>query len=57
VEGTSSGNIIKPGGWGHLVNTVKVNSAIPKGAKLKVYFWNKERKVLFLKNLFCRISR
>ena len=56
-EGTSSGNIIKPGGWGHLVNTVKVNSAIPKGAKLKVYFWNKERKVLFLKNLFCRISR
>ena len=45
------------GKWCPLINTLKVDSAIPKGAKLKVYLWNKDKKTMFLKNLSCKIYR
>ncbi len=44
-----------PGKWCRIINTLKIDTSIPKGAKLKVYFWNKDKKVLYLKNLYCRI--
>ena len=44
-----------PGKWCKVINTLKIDSGIPKGAKLKVYFWNKDKKVMYLKNLECKI--
>ena len=54
-KGAATKYIEIPGKWGHMINTLKVDAEIPKGCKLKVYFWNKDRKVLFLKNMTCDI--
>jgi hypothetical protein len=54
-EGASTKYSEIPGEWFHLINTLKVDSNVPKGAKMKVYFWNKDKKVVYLKNLECRI--
>jgi 4-amino-4-deoxy-L-arabinose transferase-like glycosyltransferase len=54
-KGAVSKYVELPGKWCHVINTLKVDSNFPKGAKLKVYFWNKDKKLLYLKNLECRI--
>ncbi len=46
-----------PGTWCHVINTLKIESEIPEGAILKVYFWNKDKKLIFLKNLQCRFYK
>jgi hypothetical protein len=40
-----------------LINTAKIDTEIPAGAKMKVYFWNKDRKVMYIRNLRCRILK
>ncbi len=54
-EGAASRYVETAGKWIHLINTVKIDSEIPKGAKMKVYFWNKDRKAMYIRNLRCRI--
>jgi hypothetical protein len=54
-EGASSRYVEIPGKWSHVINTVKIDSEIPEGAKMKVYFWNKDKRFLYLKNLRCSI--
>jgi len=44
-----------PGKWCKVINTLNVPSVLPKGAKLKVYFWNKDKRVLYLRNLRCTV--
>ncbi len=54
-KGAATKYVEIPGKWCRIINTLKIDTSIPKGAKLKVYFWNKDKKVLYLKNLYCRI--
>jgi len=54
-KGAAAKHIEIPGKWCHLINTMKIDTSIPKGTKLKVYFWNKDRKVMFIRNLSCKI--
>ena len=55
-KGAASSFVEIPGKWCHVINSLTIDSGIPKGSKLKVYFWNKDRKELYLNNLQCRIS-
>jgi len=50
-KGALSAYVEIPGKWCHVINTLKIDKVIPKGAILKVYFWNKDKKVLYLYNL------
>ncbi|MEI6062938.1 MAG: hypothetical protein WCR72_19700, partial [Bacteroidota bacterium] len=54
-EGSSASYIETPGKWCHLINTMKMDTNIPGNAKLKVYFWNKDKKLVYLRGLKCRI--
>jgi len=54
-KGAVSKYVEVPGNRCHVINTLKIDSDIPKGAKLKVYFWNKDKKVVYLNNLQCRV--
>jgi uncharacterized membrane protein len=54
-KGAVSKYVERPGNWSHVINTLKLDSEIPKGAMLKVYFWNKDKKTVYLKNLQSRI--
>jgi hypothetical protein len=54
-KGAESRYIEIPNIWNHSINTLKIETPLPKGAKLKVYFWNKDKKVLYLKNLGCKV--
>jgi hypothetical protein len=54
-EGAPSRYVETSGKWCHVINTAKIDTEIPAGAKLKVYFWNKDRKVMYIRNLRCRI--
>ncbi len=54
-RGTSTSYVETPGKWCHVVNTLKLADAIPKGAKMKVYFWNKDKRQVFLKGLKCGV--
>jgi len=54
-KGAATKYVEIPGKWCRIINTMKIDTSIPKGAKLKVYFWNKDKKVLYLKNLYYRI--
>jgi len=54
-KGAASKYIEIPGKWSHLVNTFKVETKIPKGAKMKIYFWNKDKKIMQIHNLVCSI--
>jgi len=54
-KGSAANYIETPGKWCKLINTMKIDQEISKGSKMKVYFWNKDKKVLYLKNLKCRI--
>ncbi len=54
-KGAESRYIETPNTWQHSISTLKMETPLPIGAKLKVYFWNKDKKVLYLKNLGCRV--
>jgi hypothetical protein len=54
-KGAVSEYVETPGKWCHIINTLKINSGFPKGAKLKVYFWNKDKKTLYLRNLNLKV--
>lgn len=54
-KGAATSYVYTPGKWCHVVNTLKIGSDIPAGCKLKAYFWNKDKKTLYLKNMKCRI--
>ena len=54
-EGAPSRYVETAGKWSHLINTAKIDTEIPEGAKMKVYFWNKDRKVMYIRNLGCII--
>jgi uncharacterized membrane protein len=54
-KGAATKYVEIPGKWCRVINTMKIDTSIPKGAKLKVYFWNKDKKLLYLKNLNCKI--
>lgn len=56
-KGAAASFVEVPGKWCHVVNSLKMDTGIPKGSKLKVYFWNKDKKELYLNNLQCRISK
>ncbi len=56
-KGAVSKYVEIPGKWSHVINTLKVNSDIPKEARIKVYFWNKDKKLVYLKNLQSRIFK
>ncbi len=43
------------GKWCTVINTLKITTAIPEGAKVKVYFWNKDKKVMYIRGLKCGI--
>ena len=54
-KGAVSKYIETPGNWSHVINTLKLDYEIPKGARLKVYFWNKDKKLVYLRNLQSKI--
>jgi hypothetical protein len=54
-KGAVSAYVEKPEKWCHIINTMLIESEYPKGTKLKVYFWNKDKKTLYLRNLHCKI--
>ncbi len=54
-KGALAEYIENPGKWCHLINTLRLETTYPKGTKLKVYFWNKDKKTLYLKDLKCII--
>jgi hypothetical protein len=54
-EGAPSRYVETAGKWSHLINTAKIDTEIPEGAKMKVYFWNKDRKVMYLKRMSCKV--
>ncbi len=54
-KGAVSKYVETQGKWCHVINSLKLDSRIQKGAKLKVYFWNKDKKLVYLKNLHCTI--
>ena len=56
-EGAPSRYVETSGKWSHVINTAKIDTEIPAGAKMKVYFWNKDRKVMYIRNLRCRILK
>lgn len=56
-KGAATKYVEIPGKWCHIINTMKVDTKIPKDAKLKVYFWNKDRKTMYMKSLQCKIFR
>jgi hypothetical protein len=54
-KGAATKYVEIPGKWCHIINTMKIDTSIPKRAKLKVYFWNKDKNVIYIRNLQCRI--
>lgn len=56
-KGSVASYVETPGKWCHVINTLKIETALPKASKLKVYFWNKDKKVLYMNNLQLRIFR
>jgi hypothetical protein len=56
-EGAPSRYVETIGKWSHVINTAKIDTEIPAGAKMKVYFWNKDGKVMYIRNLRCRILK
>jgi hypothetical protein len=54
-EGAPSRYVETSGKWCKVINTTKIDTEIPEGAKIKVYFWNKDRKVMYIKDLRCLI--
>jgi uncharacterized membrane protein len=54
-EGAPSRYVETSGKWSHVINTAKIDTEIPAGAKMKVYFWNKDKKVVYIRNLGWRI--
>ena len=54
-EGAPSRYVETTGKWSHLINTALIDKDIPEGAKMKVYFWNKDKKVMYIRGLRCRI--
>lgn len=54
-EGANSKFVEKAGYWVHLINTLHIDSELPTDAKMKVYFWNKDKKAIFIRNLQCRV--
>jgi hypothetical protein len=54
-KGAASSFVEVPGKWCRVINTLRIGSGFPKGAKLKVYFWNKDKKLMYIRDLQCRI--
>lgn len=54
-KGAVSKYVEIPGKWNHVINTLKLETVLTKGTKLKVYFWNKDKKELYIKDLQLRI--
>lgn len=54
-EGAPTRYVETAGKWSHVINTARIDTKIPEGSKTKVYFWNKDRKVMYIRNMQCRI--